>query len=249
MKNNSCLEKLKVLKLEHQEWFNDISRRLNMLLVDKKKVKFESISKVASKWIIPVDSDLKKLDGIIEIQKLILVEVQEYQKIFNLINEPLETSFFESRTKAFQKRDEKIVFHSDVLSNIYKQIVVGFNTLEKDLILGVKKCSNLTTKAKAVKKIIIKKAPKNKIPEVTVKVDTKPKVAIENLKVLKKSVSSKIVIEKTKPQNIDASIMLNGGDLLSSLDKNRFIKKGTSKGIDATNEEFSLEEEIKKIIG
>jgi hypothetical protein len=265
MQDNSCLEKLKKLKLEHQEWFNDISRRLNLLLIDKKKVKFESISKVASKWVIPVDSDLKRLEGMQDIQKLILIEVQEYQKIFNLINKPLETSFFKSRTKAFQRRDDKIVFHSDVLSNIYKQIVVGFNALEKDLILGVKKCSTLTATVNVAKKKTLEQVPKNKTPEKTAKVDTKkkqeqeskgntPKTTIrvdEKPKVApsKESVSSKRVIEKTKEQDIDSSIMLNGGDLLSSLDKNRFTETEAKEGVDVFDDSFSLEEEIKKIIG
>jgi hypothetical protein len=261
MQDNPCLEKLKTLKLEHQEWFNDIAKRLNVLLVDKKKVKFESISKVASKWIIPMDSDLKRLEGIQDIQKLILVEVQEYQKIFNLINKPLETSFFESRTKAFQKRDDKIVFHSDVLSNIYKQIVVGFNALEKDLILGVKKCSTLTKKVTVVKNAIpetpikvnikttLKKEPKKNTPKATIKVDEKPKIVIEKVKPSKKIISSKSIIEKTKVQDVASSIMLNGGDLLNSLDKNRFTETEVKKKVDVFDDNFSLEEEIKKIIG
>ncbi len=141
MLKNDCLEKLKNYKLEHQIWFNDIHVRLNKLLVEKKKVKFESLSKVASKWIIPANSSLKNLEGFTEVQKLILKEVQEYKKIIELTNSQLSTSFFESKLKAFQKRNEKIIFHADVLGKIYQNIVAHFNKLEQELILKKKNCS------------------------------------------------------------------------------------------------------------
>jgi len=189
MAKNNCLENLRTYKLEHQAWFNDIHKRLNLFLVDKKKVKFESLEKVASKWIIPVASDLKNLEGVTDIQKLILVQVQEYKKILELLKKSFKGTLFESKAKLLQKRDNKIVMHAEAMATAHSRIVKSFNNLEKDIIIGKLTCNttittenqatvkNNTVTAKENRKIHTKKALKNSNTETTNKKQTTTKIA------------------------------------------------------------------------
>jgi len=213
MTKNNCLENLRTYKLEHQAWFNDIHKRLNLLLVDKKKVKFESLEKVASKWIIPVASDLKNLEGITEIQKLILVEVQEYKKIIDLIKKTQKGSFFKSKEKLLQKRDVKIVMHADAMSTAHGKIVKSFNDLEKNIITGNLTCKTVITAKKQADQVTVKnteKAKENPKKEVAKSV-TKEVTTKKQIDTPKKELAQKIS-EKTslaKPTTSSLSSSLN----------------------------------------
>ena len=201
MTKNNCLENLRTYKLEHQSWFNDIHKRLNILLVDKKKVKFESLEKVASKWVIPVASDLKNLEEVTDIQKLILVQVQEYKKIIDLIKKPQKGSFFKSKEKLLQKRDVKIVMHADAMSTAHGKIVKSFNDLEKNIITGNLTCKTVITAKKQADQVTVKNTEKAKenpkkeaVKSITKKATTKKQIDTpkkEKIKVAKKEIKTK----------------------------------------------------------
>ena len=210
MAKNNCLENLRTYKLEHQAWFNDIHKRLNILLVDKKRVKFESLEKVASKWIIPVASDLKNLEGVTDIQKLILVQVQEYKKIIELLRKPFKGTLFESKAKLLQKRDNKIVMYAEAMATAHSKIVKSFNDFEKDIIIGKLTCNttittenqatikNNTVTAKENQKIHTKEALKNSNTEATNKKQTTTNKVSTSLN--SKTKNSKGDIKKETPK-------------------------------------------------
>lgn len=237
MINKKCLELVKEYKLDHQDWFNDISVRLNKFLVEKTKVKFDTLEVVAARWIIPINSQMKKLSAINAIQKEIFLEVKEYKKILELINTPLKTSFFESKTKGFEKRDKKIAFHADVLASAYKKIVLKFNQLEKNLIMNNISCTNTNTSNTKVIDLGLqnKVKPTEQKPSTAKKTITKEKIAESKVEKLTKI---------NKDKNIINPLDVNfGEDLLNSLENNRINKPS------GTETNFSLEEEIKRIIG